>query len=148
MKTLPKQVYIFALALLLYCSPLPLFFGEESQRYILPGYVALQVLFVIACYKLVNEKWISLVILIEAFCMTWNCVLFFRWQNAGEVFHTAYSYVMFLSLVLEILIINLSITGGVDEQRNAGQYPKRPLANLLCRLNPHTGIFSCKEAAK
>lgn len=134
-KNLPKQAYIFALALLLYCSPLPYIFGDEYQRFVLPVYVALQLLFVIACNKLVQESWIIFVILIEAFCMTWNSILFFRWHNAGELFYSVYSHVMFLALVLEILIINLSMRGGEDERRNADKYPNHPFHNLFCRLN-------------
>jgi len=148
MKNVPAQGYIFALALLLYCSPLPYIFGDQNHRFVLPVYVALQLLFVMTCYKLVRERWIIFVILIEAFCMTWNSILFFRWQSAGDLFYSAYSYTMFLALVLEILIINLSMRGGEDERRNADRYPNHPFRALFCRLNHQCGIFSRKEVAK
>lgn len=144
----PKQLYVLVFALLLYCSPLPYIFGDEHQRFVLPVYVALQFLFVMACYKLVRENWIIFVILIEAFCMTWNAVLFFRWHSAGDLFYSAYSYIMFLALVLEILIINLSMRGGEDERRNADGNPNHPLLALFCRLNHQRGIFCRKEVAK
>lgn len=148
MKNAPAQGYIFALALLLYCSPLPYVFGEQYQRFVLPVYVAMQFLFVMACYKLVREKWIIFVILIEAFCMTWNAILFFRWQTAGDLFYSAYSYTMFLAFVLEILIINLSMRGGEDERRNADGNPKRHIRALFCRINHQFGLFGRKEVAK
>jgi hypothetical protein len=147
-KNVPRQFYILALALLLYLSPLPYIFGDHNQRFILPVYVALQLLFVIACNKIVRENWIVFVTLIEAFCMTWNSVLFLRWHNAGELFYSAYSHVMFLALALEILIINLSMRGGEDERRNADRYPNHPIHNLFCRLNSRYSQNGRQEVVK
>lgn len=102
---------------------------------------------VMFCYNLIRERWIVFVILIEAVCMVWNAILFFRWHTAGDVFYAAYSYVMFLALVLEILIINLSMHGGEDERRTSGRNPKRPFSNLLCRLNSRSGQKGCQKVA-
>lgn len=134
-KSAPNQFYILVLLLALYCSPLPLIFSSDDQRFLLLINIGLQAVFVMACNKLTKDSWVFILYLIEAVCMVWNALLFYFWEQADTVYFDAFGYFMLMAFLLEILTIHLSMCGGSDERRHADKYPKRPDSNLLCRLN-------------
>lgn len=146
-QNLPKQAYIFAWAVLLYLSPLPYIFGDDYQRYILPVYITLQVIFVVACNKFVHERWILAVIIIESVCAMWNALLFLMWKSADNVFFAAFSHFMFIAFALEILIITMSLLGG-DYGRGARRHSQSPPVRLLCRLSFRNSQNSGIEVAQ
>lgn len=143
----PPQLYLLGWALLLYSLPVSSILSDENQRYVLPIYVAAQYLFICLCNKIIHGKWVICIILIEAVCMTWNTILFALWDAASSTLWSLHSSFMFLALVLEILIINLSLGGGVNE-RIARRNTHRPNNTFSCRLNHRQRLQSGPEVVE
>lgn len=146
MKRIPKQFYIFVLALGLFFLPVSFLFSNDNQRYVLPVYITFQLLFVISCNKITQATWATLIIIIEAICMLWNTLLFVFWNDASIVLYDAHSWVMFFAFALEILVLNLSMIGGQDGRNRKITYNAD--FSLLRNCYSFGGENCCEKVAK
>lgn len=146
-RSIPKQAYTLVLVFLLYCSPAAFFISPEFQRYVLVFYITHQLLTVVFLNKFVHEAWIIGVILVESIAMIYNTVLFMFWFTIDELLFILHSKFMFLAFLAELLIINMSLRGGVDGNGNSrnSQLPDFP---LRCRLNHLFNKSGLSEVAK
>lgn len=113
MTKMPKQFYIFGLALLLYFWPWQLFTGDLPADW-LASVITLQIVFVILCNVLVRENWILPVIIIEAVCMIFNIAYLIV---AGFI-AAIHAQIITVALIMELLIIITSI-GAINGRDNS-----------------------------
>ncbi len=102
MSRIPTQFYIFAMALSVYFWPWVLFSSDVFTVF------TLQLLFVIACNKLVKEDWVIAVILIEFFVMLFNVTFFCN----PAITDATHEQITLYALILELLIITASLQLG------------------------------------
>lgn len=106
MKRIPKQFYIFAIALSLYCWPEWLTFSDSFAGDIFSA-LLLGSVFVIACNILIRESWVIPIILIEALCMLFNVTLFL----VPALLSDYHAPLMLTAFIIELLIITISMQG-------------------------------------
>lgn len=143
MSPLTKRHVLCALALLLSQSgqAVGYFFEAEAFFAVISG---LQVFFVLACYFIIRQNWIVLILLIEALAMVYQVAIIKNWGDSGDIFWRGFDYFMRGALLLELLIIYGSLWGqhikaavnaGLDRLRNTTLLTARLFCGLHC--DPH-----------
>lgn len=141
-----EPLVILVLALSLYFLPLSHLLSSDSQRYTLLLYVAAQYLFVVSCYKITQQSWVSGVIIIEAVCMTFNLLLFVMWPDSNSVLYSIHGKFMAFAFALELLLIQISI-GGM-RGRKLSHFTRIPRHSLMCRVNNPFCVFGGKKDSR
>ncbi len=114
MTKMPKRFYIFVLVLLLYFWPWQLFSGDLPADWLL-SVITMQLVFVIICNAVSNEKWATYVIIIEVVCMSFNIA----YVLLPSVTYPIHSVVTLSALIMELLIITGNgVINGSDHSRH------------------------------
>ena len=118
MTQMPRQLIILALVLLLWFWPWQLFSGDSPGSWLL-SVITMQILFVIACNKITQDGWATVIILIESFCMILNIAL----MNWAPLVSGIHAQVMPAAFIMELLIITISMRGAVVGRSNSYRLP-------------------------
>lgn len=149
MSPLTKRHVLCALALLLSQSGqvVGYFFEAEAFFAVISG---LQVFFVLACYFIIRQNWIVLILLIEALAMAYQVAVIKNWGDSSDIFWWGFDYFMRRALLLELVIIYGSLWGqhikaiinaGLDRLRNT----PLPASRLFCSLHRDPNFLGNSE---